>query len=254
MIYIHELKSLNPKSADIESVPIIRVIRESCRLPLSEESVRNIFSPFRIDEPEIGMMEKNVELTALAMEEIMGFYKLSRNSEPINLKRVYTDLNEIQHRMKINIEFARKIIGWQDDSMQQIALLINKAPSLKTREDRMNYQKEISPLFEAVLRHDRFTFRFFDIINEAHTMRMKDLIEGMNEGIFFHKGIIEHLKNADFSTMRTMLPKEEISAADSIAAKIAEIKKCVDVCYDFNRRMVGFAVHLYSYIKWAGGI
>src|SRR3989344_3959542 len=254
MIYIHELKALNPKSAEIESVPIIREIKEKRRLPLSEEHILQDFVKFMVKESDIKLMENAAELIPHAIEEILNLSKSSQNTEQINLKRAHTDLQVMHDHLKINIDYARQIFAWQFPAIPQIAMLINKIPSLKTKEEKTRFNSEISPLFEMVLRNKQFTLLFWDIIHEAHVESIKGIVQGIDEGVFFHKEVDEYTKRLGFSEIRKRLPQEELRMFDSIAAKIPEIKKGVDTAYDMNKRMVGFAVQLYSYVKWLGGV
>lgn len=253
MIYIHELKELNVKSADIESVPVIRAIKERYRLPLSEDSVRESFSSFMVQESDIAKMEQAAAIIPSTMEEIAQFSKISSTAEQINLKRAYLGLQEIHEHLNVNIDYAKKIFSWQDSSVCQMALLINRTPSLRTREDKQAFNREISPLFETVLRNEKFVMLFFDMIHEAQIERMKGIAQAMEEGNFFHFGIQDHLRRMTFSEMRNRLPREELGMVDSIASKIPVIKEGVETAYNLNHRMIGFAVQFYSFIKWQGG-
>lgn len=254
MIYLHELKALNPKSAAIESVPIIREIKEKSRLPLSEEHMLNDFIRFLVKDSDIKAMESVVEIIPQAMQEVLDFSRLSQNAEQINLKRAHTELQEIHDHLKANIGYAKQIFAWQFPAIPQMAELINKIPSLKTKEERMAFNEEISPLFEIMLRNKKFAFLFWDIISEAQVERIKGIIQGMEEGIFFHTDIGDYLKKASFNEIRKKLPPQELIIFDRISAKMPEIKKGVDTAYDMNKRMVGFAVQFFSYLKWLGGV
>ncbi|MCX6707061.1 MAG: hypothetical protein NT001_02880 [Candidatus Woesearchaeota archaeon] len=253
MIYIHELKELNVKSADIESVPIIRAIKEKHKLPLSEESLMMDFSGFMVRQSDIAAMESAAQIIPSVMEEIMQFSKISSNAEQINLKRAHTGMQEIIDHLNVNINYAKDIHSWQCYSIGQMTSLINMAPSLKTREAKQAFNKELSPLFEKILRNEKFVMLFFDMIHEAQIERIKGIVQAMEEGTFFHFGIQEHLNRMTFSEMRNRLPKEELDLFDSISAKVYKIKEGVDAAYNLNHRMIGFAVQFYSYIKWLGG-
>lgn len=253
MIYIHELKALNPKTAQIESVPIIRGIREKARLPVSEEYLLHEFIPFFVRENDIAMIEASVSRIGSTLRGIAEFHDMSSNSEPINLTRAMTDLQNIRDHLAASMEFARKLYGWQAQSIAHMTRLINKTGMMKTREEKARFNSEASPLFETVLRNDKFCLRFMDMINEAHVESIKAIMQGMQEGIFFHFEHDECLKKKSFSQIRARLPADELMLHDKISAEMPEIKKGVDAAYDINMRMIGFAVHLYSYIAWQGG-
>jgi len=188
------------------------------------------------------------------MQEIIYLSKRSQNAEQINLKRAYTDLQEMQKHLNASIEFAKLIFSWQFPATGKIAGLINKMPSLKTREDKTRFNSEISPVFETILRNKNFNLLFWDMVHEAHTESIKAIVQGMEEGTFFHVDVDEHLKRTSFAERRNRLPQDELAIFDSIAKKTYEIKKGVDVAYDINMRMIMFAIQLYSYMKWLGGI
>jgi len=254
MIYIHELKALNPKSAEIESVPIIREIKQKTRLPVSEEHMLSDFARFMVKDSDIKSMEKAAELIPLAMQEILDFSKASQNAEQINLKRFHTGLQEIDEHLKVNVEFAKMIFSWQFPAMGEIAELVNKTRSLKTKEDKVRFNSEISTIFKTVLRNKQFNLLFWDMVHEAQIQRAKEMMQAVEEGTLFHIEVDEFTKKTPFSEIRKRLPQEELAMFDSIAAKALEIKRGVDTAYDINTRMIGFAVQLYSYMKWLGGI
>ena len=253
MIFVHELKALNHKSADIESVPIIRGLRERVRLPMTEEQAFSDFAGFMVKPSDIQAMEKTAELLPAAMQEIVDLSEKSQNAEQINLKRAYTNLQEIQKHLTVNLGFAKLVFSWQFPATGRITGLINKMPALKTREDKMKFSSEVSPIFETVLRNDKFCLMFMDMVHEAHIEGIKAVVQSTEEGTFFHVEVDEHLKKTSFSERRKRLQQDELARFDSIAAKVAEIKNGVDTAYDVNKRMIGFAVQLYSYMKWLGG-
>ncbi|MBU0536705.1 MAG: hypothetical protein KKE20_07090 [Nanoarchaeota archaeon] len=253
MISFRELKDLNPRSADIGSITIIRVLKQRYNIPISADSVKESFSDFLIKESDIHLMEQAIDTIPSAMQDITDFSRISQNAERVNLKRAYSGLQEIQEHLTANLDYSRKILAWQESSFSQIAMLVNKIPSLKTVEDKRLFNQEISPVFEMILRNDQFGFMFWDIIHEAQIERIKGIVQGMEEGIFFHTGIEDHLKRLSFSQIRSKLPKEELDIADRISSKALLIKQGVYTAYDANKRMMGYALQFYSYIKWLGG-
>jgi hypothetical protein len=253
MIYIHELKELNFKSADIESTPMIRAIKEKRKMPLSEEDLFDDFSGLMVRQADIAKMERAIELIPSTMQEILDFSKISQNAEQINLKRAHTGLEEIYEHLTINLNYAKQMFTWQFASIPHMTILINKIPSFRSAEDKRQFNKEITPVFETILRNEKFVLLFFDMIHEAQIERIKGIVQAMEEGNFFHFGIQEHLNRMTFAEMRNRLPAEEITMVDSIAAKIPQIKEGVYAAYEMNMKMIEYALHFYSYIKWQGG-
>src|SRR3989344_4657454 len=86
MIYIHGLSQLSPKTVDIESVPIIREIKRNIAFPVSNERVKEHFSPFFVYKADTDIMEKSLSLvnpTILEIRSLLG--KNDSDFEAINL-------------------------------------------------------------------------------------------------------------------------------------------------------------------------
>jgi hypothetical protein len=109
-------------------------------------------------------------------------------------------------------------------------------------------------VFGTVLRNTQFNLIFWDMVHEAQVQRTKELMQAIEEGTLFHIEVDEFTKKTPFREIRKRIPQNELAMFDSIAAKAAEITRGVNVAYDINTRMIGFAVQLYSYMKWLGGI
>jgi len=256
MMYIHQLKDLTPKAADIESTFIIREIKVKTPLPLTEDKVRNYFELFFISESEKVAMAEASELIVPTAQEIVDIFQTNDPLyEPVNLQRAVNMLREIPASLLTNINYAKSIFIWQDELVQEFAPLFNTLPTLKSRsyEEKVACNQKLNEIFEKLLRNNVMAFNYTDLINEAHTSRMNDLAESMEKGFFFHVHLEEELKKLDFETLKRRIPNDKLAIVQSVKQKIERIKKGVDAAYDVNIRMMNWALTIYAYIKWMNG-
>jgi len=251
MLYIHTLKDLNQKFADVESIPLIREINTNNTFPLSDEKVKNHFSTFFVSNTDIEVMNKSLELIPTTIQDIIDLSKTKEYYELINIKRACSLLQEIPESLEKNINYAKRILEWQELFISQITTVLNNVPLAKNESEKRFYNERLNSIFEKLLRNKvSFVFNFQDIINEAQLTHIKDLSEGMINGFLFHIKLEEHLKKHDFDTIKKRIPNEEIEKVNAIHKKIISIKGGVERAYDHNMRMVTLSVILYSYIKW----
>ncbi len=252
MIYIHALKDLNPKSVEIEIVPIVRQLKQSTMLPLSEEKIRSHFTAFFITKEDIGQMSKTLEMIPAVIQEITDLAKTnSANLEPVNLKRAVAELQALPAGLKNNIDYLQKILAMQETIVPKLTLLLNTIPSLKTKEDRMLYDKTIGAIFADILRNnDVFALHSADIIHEPHLARKDAAAEIMSTNAFFKVKMDEYLKKLTFEQISKRIPQEELAKAAEISKKIMEIKATIEKVYNLNMKMIEFAVTFYAYIRW----
>jgi len=256
MLYIHQLKDLTPKSADIESTFIIRELKVKTPLPLTEAKIRDYFTLFFISESEKQAMAEAVELIEPTIQEVQALLR-SKDPvyEPINLQRAINMLREIPPPLLNNLNYAKVIFIWQEDLIQEFAPLFNSLAQLKDRsyEERVTINQKLNEIFERLLRNNVIAFNYKDIIYEAQTSRMNDLLESIERGFFFHIGLEEELKKIDFEFIKRRIPVEKLNTVQHTRDKIAKIKKGVNAAYDINIRMMNWALVVYSYIKWLHG-
>lgn len=252
MIYIHALKDLNPKSAEIEIVPLVRQLKQANSLPLSEEKVSTQFSQFFITKEDIDLMSKTLEMIPLVIQEITDLAKTnSSNLELVNLKRAVSELQALPAGLKNNIDYLQKILSMQETIVPKLTLLMNTIPTLKTQQDKILYDKTIGALFADILRNNE-TFAFYskDIVNEAHLARKDAVAEIMSTKAFFKVKMDEYLKKMAFSEISKRIPQEELAKVDEISRTIMEIKACIERVYNINMKLIEFAVTFYAYIRW----
>ncbi len=250
MLYIHTLKDLAPKTADIESVPIIREIKSKMKIPFSEEEFRKKFIEFFPEDSDIEEMKKSSKLVEPTIEEIKKLIDEDNPAyEAINLYRTVSMLEEINQPLIENIKYCEDMKGFKDELIREATHLLNGISSIKTPEDGMKINEGINNLFRKMLRNNDFAFNGHDVINEGKLARITDLHHSLGEGFLFHITVKEHLDKTDFNIIKNRIKMDELRPAEKIAKDIFEIKKGVQTAYDINMKMVNLSVIIYSYVK-----
>lgn len=254
MLYVHQLKDLTAKSADIESVFIIRELKQKTPLPLTEEKIREYFSLFFVSESEKNAMSRAYSLIDTTMQDIIQLAHMNDPElEPINLQRALNMLKEIPQPLLNNLNYAKEVSAWQEGLVKEFPYLISSIPNLSTHQEKVNCNIKLNSIFEKLLRSNDMAFNYKDVINEAHTSRMNDLSESMARGFLFHIFLEEELKKVDFSKIKQRISPGKLEAVERIHARVDDIKKGVDAAYDVNMRMIIWAINVYGYIKWMIG-
>lgn len=254
MLYIHSLKDLNNKSAEIESVYLIREIKRKTPPPFNEGKLLDYFSLFFVSKTDLENMSQALELIPNTIKEIEELPKGSGDYELLNIKRACSALTEIFEPLKNNITFAMDISEWQDSSIIEMAALLKGIPALRSNDEKMVFEKRIGAVVEKVLRNrEDFMFNANDIINEAHTSRGNYLKECVDKGSFFHVKLEEYIQRQDFNAIAKRLPKEDLERFNSINKNITVIKEGLERAYESNMRMISFAITFYAFIKIVRG-
>ena len=88
MLYIHRLSDLNRKSADTESVMLIREFRQKVSLPLTATRMEEHFTDFLISESDLLAMDNALVLIAPTIEMIRALMAEDDPTyERVNLER-----------------------------------------------------------------------------------------------------------------------------------------------------------------------
>lgn len=250
MLYIHSLKDLTPKTADIESIPIIREIKSKIKKPFTEEEFYNKFNEFFPVGAGIDEIKKASKLIEPTIEKIKKLIdENSPSYEAINLYRTVSMLEEIDQPLIENIKYSEEIKSMKDEAIKEVTFILNNISSAKTQEESIKLNERVNSLFRKVLRNADFAFNGNDMINEGKLARIKDLHESLGNGFLFHITVKEHLEKIDFNVIKNRIKHEELRPAEDVSRDIFEIKKGIQSAYDINMNMVNFSVIIYSYIK-----
>jgi hypothetical protein len=252
MIYIHTLKDLHPKTAEIESTLLIRELKKNHILPLPESSLQEHFFTFFMSETDKQSILSAISLIEPVSEEIKAVLaEKNPIHEPINLQRAINIVGGLPAILTNTLNYADEISNWKSEFTHDFAILLNMIPELKTKEQKVALDKNLSQIFEKILRNNQFAFNLNGVINEAHVEHISSLCASMSNGYFFHVTLEEEIKKQNFDNIKERIPFVELERVTNITQKLLEIKKGVERAYENNMRMVNLAVLLYSYIKWA---
>lgn len=250
MLYIHQLSDLNPKSAEIESVQMIRDIKNNPER-FSEERLRKELSVYFISIEEIDKMILGLEHIEPAINKITKLTMNTNNSfEVVNLQRAISQLKEIPENLKSNIKYAESIIESQELISFMLYKILTNLPTIKSQPERMVYEQQIKSLFEKVLRNkENFVFRGNDIVHEGPLAQINALKESMGQGFFYTVKLDEHLNKLHFNDIKDRINKEDLLATEDIKKDIDIIKDGVLSAYNTNMRMINMGLIMYSYIR-----
>ena len=252
MLYIHKLADLNVKSAEIESLPIVRAIKQTAGFPFTQQKVEELFAETLISNNDIMLIEGSLQLLDPALAKLNGLVvKNEAVHEPVDLKRTIQSLKSLTAHLANNLRYVNDVLALQKEFMSNATGLLNAIPTLHTSEEKSRVNAEISRYFETVLRSKGFSFSHQDLIFDAHTGMVRDLAESFSNGYLFHFTLEEELKKATFADIKKRIPAEKLQESDDIASSILSIKEGVDAAYRLNMRMVEWAIVFLSCVKAA---
>ncbi len=251
MLYIHKLNQLTPKTAEVESVYLIRELKQKTPLPLKEQQMENYLLEFTISDTDRAMMMQAVPLVQPIIDQLKQML-MERNPlhESVNIQRAIQTLEEMPQALINNINYVEDIGAWQARAIMELTALFNTIPKLRSKDQKVACDQELNVVFQRILRNKDFAFNFYDIINEAQVQHITDLHEAMNKGYFFHFTLEEELKKIDFNGIKHRIPPEKMQQIEEITKDLFHIKRGVERAYQVNMRMVNYALILFAYVKW----
>jgi len=250
-MYVHTLKDLTPKTAEIESVHIVRELKKQTPFPFSEEALWKMFAVFFVSKDDRAQIAHALQLIKPTIEDIQLLIRQQNpNYEQINLVRSVNMLEEIPRPMVNSLVFLEEMAAWQEPFIKEVTEVLNAIPDSKDDEGKKKIDEKLSVFFEKILRNKEFYFHHSDIVNEAQVGRMTDLHESLAQGYFFHVSLQEHLDRNDFDVIKRRIPLSQLEPAEKITGKVALIRDGVKRAQECNMRFVKWALILYGYIKW----
>lgn len=255
LLYIHNLSHLTLRAADVESVQLIRDIKQKVPYPISEQKLMEHLSAFFVTEEDKNKMEIALFLVQPTLE-LVAKLAAEKNPlhEPPSLVRANQILTEMPSALDKNIQFADGICEWQNHFIKEAVEVFNALPKLRTREEKLAYNEKLNEFFRTILRNKEFTFNFVGMVNEVHTSHINGLIESINKGFLFHYTLEEELKKVNFDFIKGRIPKDKLDEVEAIKKNVTAIRNGVERAYEVNMRMITLAVVLYSYVKWLSNL
>lgn len=251
MLYIHKLSDLSPQTADVESVYLIRELKQKTPYPFNQQLLGDYFSDFSLSTTDKDAIDVALQLIDPAIIEMQNML-MERDPihEEVNIQRAIQILMEIPPALRNNQAYVSEIMAGQDQFPAQITALFNKIPQLRGQEEKVACNTQVNQVFQKVLRHNQFGFHYSDIIHEGQVAQLTGLDEGMSKGFFFHISLEDELKKIDYNTLKSKLPEEKVAEVERLRENIVLIRKGVERAYQANMRMVNTALVLYAYVKW----
>lgn len=251
MLYLHRLNDLNPKTADNESLTLIRELKQKFNFPFSVPQVQESLEIYSLSPQELEKIKKaldTIEPTSGQIKRILA--EKNPLHEPINLQRGIQILNSLVVPLQLNLAYLQERLDKQKELASQTTELLNSIPYLKTKEQKIEVNEKISRLFEEILRNKELSFRYLDIIHEGLINDLGGLKEGMAKNFFFHITLEEELRKADPHAIRNRIPLENLKEVEQIEDGLSQIYTGVETAYKVNYRMICLTVLLYSFVKW----
>lgn len=248
MLYIHKLSDLNVKSAEIESIQVVRSIRQSAS-PIQDNLGCHLSGNF-VTEADIDLIEKAISLiqpTIARLNEIRAAKNPAH--EPVNIVRSIQGLSQVSVNLSNNLNYANDMQALQQGIVSGVASVLNSIPFLRTAAEKSEANAALSRYFELILRNKELSFNYQELISEGHTLLIKDLVESFSNGYLFHFTLEDEIKKADFEAIKPRIPAALLDESGRIAADIAMIRDGVNRAYDINMRMISQSIVLFSFIK-----
>ncbi len=251
LLYIHGLNQLSSKSAELESVYLMRELKQKVSYPLSNDKLNNMFVPFFASQTDLDLMQQTLELIPVTVEAVQRLIQEQNPvHEAINLQRTVNILQEMVEPLQVNLQFASQMFQTQDSLVGNLTGLLNSIPKLRTMDEKMGVNNQLKEVFYFILRNKDFCFNYVEVISEAQLNHITGLMESLNKGYLFHFSLEDELKKRSFDSLKSSLPIEKVQDAEGIAMNVLLIKKGVERAYNFNFSIINMAVIIYSFIKW----
>ena len=96
MLYIHQLNHLSSKMADLESVYMVRDLREKVKFPLKEEIMEEAFCEFFVSSSELQLIEETAVLVTPTIEMVKSLAQVGSDLyEAVSLQRTIQALQPV---------------------------------------------------------------------------------------------------------------------------------------------------------------
>src|SRR3989338_1961452 len=208
MLFIHKLSDLSIRSAQSESIPLIRSFRKQLSFPVGDLSP--LFRECMISDNEISQMNSGLDSVGIMMEKARSLLREKAGiHEPINLNRLIQSLELVPQLLEANIAFAKEMQEWRPQLLKEIEAIINTLPFLRTAEQKNAANEKISTIFSRLLRNPEFKFNYAGLIHEGHVEMSTGLASGMEKGYIFHIALEEEIHKVPFSVIKQRMPEDK---------------------------------------------
>jgi hypothetical protein len=250
MVYIHTLRDLTVKTAEIDSIELIRELKRTTVLPFSEENLGASLSQFFISGRDKELMKSALSLIQPVIDEVQ---ELAKKNDPeyeaINLVRAVDMLTDLKSPLAGTIEFSESVEASKGAMFRDIVYSFNTLPKARAKDERMLVNSKLNEVFGKILRNSDFKFNEQGVVGEGELKKARALNESMSNGYFFHVTLEEEIKKKNFAAIKERIPADKLRQYEEIAKKIGDIKNGVERAHEHNMKMVNLALLLYSHVK-----
>ncbi|MBS3124505.1 hypothetical protein J4437_07815 [Candidatus Woesearchaeota archaeon] len=251
MLYIHKLNQLHHKTADIESVYLIRELKQKTPYPLQTQLLHNYLSNFYIAPNDRQTILAAIEMQPKVMQKIEEISaRQDELYEATNLHRSLQLLRDLPLALLNNLQYMDNLAVWQQDLAHLASQTFNSIPRLSSSQEKAACNEKLNHIFQTILRQDEFSFNPAGIVHEGPLADIQGLGESLQRGYLFHVTLEEELKKLSFEQIKLRIPTENLAEAKQLEQDVEIIKKGVECAYQSNMRTVNLALVLYSYVKW----
>ena len=251
MLYIHQLNHLTPKIAELESVYLVRDLKQQIKLPLTPEKMNDSFVDLQISETDqqtIAEALLKVEPMINKLQELVS--RQDPDHEAINIQRTLQLLRELQEPLANDLEYVHELGAWALEFPAQITPILNNLSKLRTKEEKIHYNEKLQDVFGRILRNTEFYFNSNGIIGEGQFAQFNSLGESMSQGYLFHYTLEEELQKVEYFQIQGRLDPAKLAEMEEIANDLAIIRRGVERAYQINLRLAQSAALLYAFVKW----
>ena len=251
MLYIHKLNQLAPKAADLESVYLMRELKQKTPYPVNEAKLHELLTEFLVSDTDKTLIDQALPLIEPTVQKVdIMIAEKNEIHESANLIRSAQILREIPLPLQNSLLYVYDLANWQKQFLAEITPLLNSLNRLRSNEDKVRANEKLKEIFRKILRNDDFGFKFMDIINEGQVAQVQGLIESIDRGFLFHYTLEEELKKISYTDLKRRIPANHLEEAETIRHNALLIQKGVERAYQVNMRMINMSVILYAYVKW----
>ncbi|MBI2151776.1 hypothetical protein HYU21_03575 [Candidatus Woesearchaeota archaeon] len=251
MLYIHKLNQLHHKTADIESVYLIRELKQKTPYPIQAQLLHNYISNYFVSPSDRQSILSAVEMLPKVIEKIEEISaRQDELYEAANLHRSLQLIRDLPLALLNNLQYMDELAAWQQNLALQATQTLNSIPRLYTSEEKASCNEKLNQIFQKILRHSEFFFNPQGIIHEGPLADIQGLSESLQRGYLFHVTLEEELKKLSFEQIKLRIPTNNLSEALQLEENVNIIKRGVESAYQNNMRTVNLALILYSYVKW----
>src|SRR3989338_5225140 len=122
MLYIHKLSDLSSKTADVESVYLIRELKQKTPYPFNSQLLGDYFSDFSLSTTDKDAIDVALQLIDPAIIEMQNML-MERDPihEEVNIQRAIQILMEIPPALRNNQEYISEMMALQSQFPSEVA-------------------------------------------------------------------------------------------------------------------------------------